>query len=439
MLQSFITYIAQEHLFDKGNRILLAVSGGIDSVAMCHLFSEAGFKFGIAHCNFALRGEESVRDENFVRQLAEQLNVPFYTTLFDTAGYAEKQHVSIQVAARELRYDWLESMRITHGYDLIATAHHMQDNVETVLMNLAKGTGIAGLHGILPKQGKLVRPLLFARKEDFPTYPFVEDSSNATVKYTRNFFRHRVIPVMAEAYPGVVPHISASIERFREAEVLYTQAVELHKKKLLRKDGAAWKIAVLQLQKTAPLQTVAWEIFKDFGCSPGQLQAALDLLDSGPGKVLETATHRILRDRKWLLITALNEPDATVVSINEDRAVINVSGGQLKIKSRIADTSFRIPVEPNIACLNRSELQFPLILRKWRQGDYFYPLGMRKKKKLSRFFIDQKLSLVQKEKVWVIESAKRIVWVVGMRIDDRFRVTTDAKDLLQLEWTPITR
>lgn len=441
--QRLIAYINEERLFFSGQRILLAVSGGADSVAMCHLFHNAGFDFAIAHCNFALRGDESVRDEQFVQQLAATLQVPFFYTRFDTMTYVEEKRVSIQVAARELRYAWLEATRAANGFDYIATAHHMQDNVETVLMNLAKGTGIAGLHGILPKQGNLLRPFLFARKEEILAYmgemPFVEDSSNQTVKYTRNFFRHRVIPVMAEAYPGVIQHIGDSIERFREAEQLYLQAVALHKKRLIHVQGATVMIPVLLLQKTVPLQAVAWEIFKDFGCSAAQLPEVLALLETSSGKMVETGTHRILRDRKWLLITAREETAAVTVAITPDRTIVPVPDGQLKLKERVVDAQFKIPVTAHIACIDKATLQYPLLFRKWKQGDYFYPLGMRKKKKLSRFFIDQKLSLVQKEQVWVLESGKRIVWIAGMRIDDRFKITAQTKDLLQLEWEPIAR
>lgn len=442
LINRFKEYIAAEKLYQPGERILLAVSGGVDSVVMAHLYKQAGIDCGIAHCNFQLRGAESERDETFVTALANELGVPLYTIRFDTELYAGEKRVSIQVAARELRYTWLEQTRQQQGYTFLATAHHMQDNVETVLMNLSKGTGIAGLHGILPRQQHLIRPLLFAQKEDLVAlaaangWGFVEDSSNITVKYTRNFFRHKVIPVIQETFPAVVPQMAASIDRFREAEQLYTEAVLRHKKRLLFKQGDNFKVPVLKLQKAIPLQTIAWEIFKDFGCSAPQLPQVIDLLQSEPGKLVETTTHRIIRDRVWLLITPLEAQEAPLIVIEKETVVVPVKGGTLKLKIRSSEGA-TIPGSPLMACLDIDTVQFPLLMRRWKQGDYFYPLGMRKKKKLSRFFIDQKLSLIQKENIWVLESAKRIIWIIGMRIDDRCKITPHTSNMLVLEWQPI--
>lgn len=440
LLKGFTAYIHKEHLFTHDQQILLATSGGVDSVVMAHLFKQAGYHFAIAHCNFQLRGEESVRDELFVTSLATALGVPFFVVRFDTNAYATEKRVSIQVAARELRYEWLEATRKESGYAFTATAHHMQDNVETVLMNISKGTGIAGLHGILPKQTFLIRPLLFTQKNELLVYAtkenisFVEDSSNITLKYTRNFFRHQVIPVIQEAYPTLINNVAAGIERFREAEELYSQSILRHKKRLLTQKGNTWMIPVLRLQKTVPLNTIAWEIFRDFGCSSAQLPQVLELLNSSSGRLVETSTHRIIRDRNWLLITALEEQEAPLIVIEKERTHIITANGHLKIRE-LSRSGVNIPAAANIACLDKQSVLYPLLLRKWKQGDYFYPLGMRKKKKVSRFFIDQKLSLLQKEKVWVLESGKRIVWIIGLRIDDRFKITDNTKEMLMLEWS----
>lgn len=440
LLTGFTSYIEKEQLFTRDQPLLLAVSGGVDSVVMAHLFKAAGFTFSIAHCNFQLRGDESLRDEAFVEDLATRMQVPFYKVRFDTMSHTTTHRVSIQVAARQLRYEWLERTMVKTDCSYIVTAHHMQDNAETVLMNLCKGTGIAGLHGILPKQAFLVRPLLFAQKADILAYatqhsiPFVEDSSNITVKYTRNFFRHKVIPAIQETFPGVVSNVAGSIERFREAEILYAQAIEKHLKRLVVEKGNMYMIPVLKLQKTIPMQTVAWEIFRQYGCSPAQLPQVIELLNSSSGKLVETSSHRIIRDRQWLLVTPLTEEEAAVIVIEKDRSSVATSTGILRLKTGARKDTTGIPAAADIACLDRQSLQYPLLLRKWKQGDYFYPLGMRKKKKLSRFFIDQKLSLPQKENIWVLESARRIVWIVGLRIDDRFKITEHTKELLTIEW-----
>lgn len=435
MIQQLREYIQQEHLFQPSQRLLLAVSGGLDSVVLTHLCLTAGIPAGIAHCNFKLRGDESDRDEQFVRQLAAEHHLPVYVQHFDTAAYAEANKLSIQVAARELRYMWLEKTRQEEGYDHLATAHHMQDNVETVWMNLAKGTGMAGLHGILPKTGKLVRPLLFATREEISAYAeanglqHVEDSSNITDKYTRNFFRHHVLPQLEAAQPQVVKNTGASIARFREAELLYKQALVIHQKKLLQQRGHEYFISVLQLQKTEPLSTVLYELLKPFQCSAAQAEQVKDLLQSESGKFVTTATYRIVRDRKFLIITPKEAAVSAHIIVEKGQEKVDMGEGEI-----ILQTVSEISSKPSIACIDAKQLQFPLILRKWKQGDYFYPLGMQKKKKLSRFFIDQKLSLPQKEKIWVLESQQRIVWVVGMRIDDRFKVTERTKEILKIEW-----
>lgn len=439
LLTGFKAYIDKEKLFAAGDKILLAVSGGVDSVVMSHLFRSAGLTFAIAHCNFQLRGEESVRDELFVTELAKAHQVPLYTTRFDTASYTAEHRVSIQVAARELRYQWLEDIRMAHGYAFIATAHHMQDNVETALMNFCKGTGLAGLHGILPRQGAIVRPLLFASKEELLEYAagqslsFVEDSSNITDKYTRNFFRHHVLPPVREAVPGAVTNMAATIDRIREAEYLYQEAIERHKKRLLEQKGNTFMVPVLKLQKAVPLNTIAYELFRPFGVGPAQLGQVLELLNSESGRYVATATHRIIRNRQWLLITPWQQREAAFILIEKEQAHVHMADGHLKLRVQDRAALGAIPSAPHIAWLDSKHIKYPLVLRRWKQGDYFYPLGMAKKKKLSRFFIDQKLSLPQKDNIWVLESARRIVWVVGMRIDDRFKLSDSTKEVLCIE------
>ncbi len=302
-------YMERESLLPAGAAVLVAVSGGADSVALAHLLHTAGIPIRIAHCNFGLRGGESDRDEAFVQNFAKQLGVPYHVTHFDTKEYAGSMRLSIQEAARQLRYAWLEDIRIQTGIALVATAHHMQDSVETLWMNLSKGTGISGLHGILPKQGALIRPLLFATREDVAAYmvaeqlAFVEDSSNASDKYTRNYLRHHILPPLREAYPDVVRQTGATIQRIREAEILYMQSIEGYRKKLVEQRGEEFFIPILKFKQVEPLATIAYEMLKPFGCNTHQAVQIVELLDAGPGKFVSTATHRILRDRKWLIIS----------------------------------------------------------------------------------------------------------------------------------------
>jgi tRNA(Ile)-lysidine synthase len=432
ILQSFKDLIAAERLFSPGDQLLVAVSGGLDSVVLCELLHRTGYSFSMAHCNFQLRGEESERDEVFVRDLAQKYGVRLFTQRFDIPQLTKDQKISVQVAARQTRYAWFREIA---GEALILTAHHLDDNIETLLMNFFKGTGIAGLHGILPKQEGLVRPLLFATKEDLRQFAldqrldWVEDSSNQSDKYTRNYLRHHVIPLVERVYPGAMGNLGDNIARFREVEMLYRQSVDRLKAKLMERKGEEIHIPVLKLQGSTALNTLIYEIIREFGFSPGQVGDTLRLLDSGSGKYLLSASHRILKHRNWLIISPLRSDTAANILIEGAGEKIVFEGGELIFALSAKEAGGG---DPSIALLDAGEIKFPLLLRKWRRGDYFYPLGMRKKKKLGRFLIDNKLSLADKEKVWVIEMDKKIIWVVGHRIDDRFRITDGTREVLRI-------
>lgn len=445
LVNDFQDFVRQGALLRSTDHLLLAVSGGIDSIVLCELCHRAGYMFSMAHCNFQLRGEESMRDEAFVRSLAQQYNCNIYVKRFETEAWAAGHNISIQVAARELRYSWFYSL--LNGQEtrapianLIATAHHNDDNVETVLMNYFKGTGVRGMRGILPRQNQLVRPLLFASRHQIETFArenqlrFVEDSSNTSVKYTRNYLRHKIIPEIQLVFPALKENIQNNILLARDMEVLYDQAIQSHKKKLLEVTDEGFCIAVEKLKKSKPLKTIIFEIIKDYGFRPKQTEEVLELLESDTGKFVLSETHRVLRNRKHLLITPYHKVQDDWVILDESTEMVMFSGKKMLIKNAAIDHKYWKP-EPDssIAQIDAENIRFPLILRRWKEGDYFYPLGMRKKKKLARFFIDQKLSLAEKENVWVLESDKRIIWVVNYRIDDRFKITPATARLLELK------
>jgi tRNA(Ile)-lysidine synthase len=437
---AFQSHIKDNHLFPGNARLFIAVSGGVDSVVLCHLCAGAGYQFTLLHCNFTLRGKDSDNDALFVQQLAEALNMPVKTISFDTAAYAAEHKLSIQVAARNLRYDWFKQVmgeEITTGSSYLLTAHHKDDDVETMLMNFFKGTGMAGLKGIPQQQDRVVRPLLFAPKTALLAYArennltWVEDSSNAETKYTRNYFRNFLLPLVNEKYPAAEENLYNNIQRFKEAELLYQQAIAVHKKKLLQVKGAEVHIPVLRLKSVQPLVTIVYEIAKPYHFTAAQTGDIIALLDAATGKYVQSATHRILRNRSWLIISPLQTEEAVHVVVDGEGEYA-FGTRLLRISKQEKAVDIRT-VDKNTAYINGELLQYPLVLRKWKTGDYFYPLGMRKKKKLARFFIDQKIAAGDKEKVWVLEMNKQVVWVVGHRIDDRFKVPDRPVSLVQLQ------
>lgn len=439
-LQQAFPYVSKTH-----TKLLLAVSGGVDSMVLVDLFYKAGFDFIMAHCNFHLRGEESNRDEIFVKTIAEIYQKEISIQHFDTEKIAEEEKTSIEETARNLRYHWF--VELLNGEDyfpsslqnkFIVTAHHANDTIETLLMNFFRGTGISGLHGIPSRNKNIIRPLLFAKREEITAYAkennlnWVEDSSNQSEIYTRNFFRLNFLPNIQQYFPKVVDNLWNNIERFKEGETLYKQAVDANKKKLLQLKGNEFFIPVLLVQNIPAQQTLLWEILKDFSFSQPQIPEVIKLLTATSGSHIDSQTHRIFKNRNHLIITPLGEKLSQQILINEKDRNISFEGGSLKLS--FSDNNGNIDKTAVVAMLDTKDIKFPLLLRKWKTGDYFYPLGMKKKKKLARFFIDQKLSLSQKDAVWLIESNKKIVWILGLRIDDRFKVLSSTKKVLKIEF-----
>lgn len=448
LLEKFRQFIKKNDLFSEKDRLLIAVSGGVDSVVLCELMKLAGYEFGIAHCNFQLRGKDSERDENFVKALAGNYKVKFFVKRFETEKIAAEKKRSIQETARELRYEWFneilesverDSKNNEKPFARILTAHHADDNIETLLINFFRGTGVRGLKGMEPRQGKLVRPLLFARRkelEDFLTannLRYVQDVTNLENDYTRNYFRNQLIPALQKVFPSVDENLLDNISRFREIAGIYEEHIRREKKSLLEQKGNEIHIPILKLKKSGQLNTIIYEIIKDFNFTPHQVKDTVSLMDSEPGKFVQSSSHRIIKDRRWLIISPL-EPELSDHFLIEGAGKWNTGAGKLEfsIQDLRKKPEQKLTIESSKACLDAEEVKFPLLLRKWKQGDYFYPLGMRKKKKLSRFFIDQKLSKTEKERTWVIEMDKKILWVVGHRIDDRFKLRPDSKKVLEI-------
>jgi tRNA(Ile)-lysidine synthase len=436
-------------------RLLVAVSGGVDSVVLVDLLHRAGFEFVMAHVNFLLRGSESERDEQFVRSMADKYGKELLVKKFDTKLYAQEHKLSIQEAARVLRYDWFSE--ILAGWQLtgnhtqrpqyfIVTAHHADDNIETVLMHFFRGTGIQGMAGIQPllKERKLIRPLLDFRKKELQMYAalrdlsFVEDSSNESDKYTRNYFRNQLLPQIKEVYPQVEENLLHTIERFREIEEIYRQSVNQQVNRLLEAKGTEWHVPVMKWKQVKPLSTITWELISRFGFHSAQTAEVIKLLDGENGGYQLSSSHRIIRNRQWMIISPNNTTTALHIQIEEGQAEVVFENGKLTITTQ-SETFTQSLIHsfthsPSDASLDASEIRFPLLLRKWKAGDYFYPLGMQKKKKLGKFLIDLKLSRIEKEQVWVLESDKRILWVLGYRIDNRFRITEKTKQVLQVSY-----
>jgi tRNA(Ile)-lysidine synthase len=443
VFQHFKLFIESHQLFTVNNRLLVGVSGGIDSVVLCHLLNSCGYRFEIAHVNFQLRGQESVRDEVFVRDLAAALKVACHVKKTDTLNYALLNQLSVQVAARNLRYDWFNELVGESAFgaaplDFIVTAHQANDNAETILMNIFRGTGFAGLRGILPLRQNIRRPLLFARREQILAFAaeagikWVEDSSNAEEKYSRNFLRHNILPQIQQQYPAIVGTLNESAIHARASELFLQNALSATLKKLVLINGHQQQLPVLRLQQLPGAAAVLFAWLQPFGFSPPQIAGVLALCQGQTGHYIDSASHRLLRNRNWLLLTPIEERAAGILVLETEAGEIKFGSETLQWQT-FPNTNQPIAEDLSIAQVDAAGVKFPLILRPWKAGDYFYPLGMTKKKKIARFLIDIKLSRTAKEKVWVIETNQKIIWVVGYRIDNRFKITGNTKTILKMQ------
>lgn len=440
ILNRFISFIKQHALFAPQDRVLLAVSGGRDSVLMAHLFNEAGFNFGIAHCNFNLRGEDSQKDEEFTSELAGSFDVPFFAAGFDVTGYSAQHHISVQMAARDLRYQWLEEIRSDFDYQYIAVAHHQNDVVETMLLNLTRGTGIAGLHGILPKKNKIIRPLLsFSRDEinlavDRERLSYREDSSNKSTKYARNKIRLEVIPLLKELNPSLEETFEANRKRFAELEVLLNKKVSELRKKLFRiLDNNEYEIDLTALKALEPLDTLLYELLHPYGFTEPVLTDLKNSWDGMPGKVFCSGSHTLNLDRGKLLLIPKRKSLPEDTRINPDDTLISWDNKKYRLASVLIN-EFKLRAQPGIAQVDQGLLKFPLTMRTWNMGDRFQPLGVKGQKKISDFFVEQKIPLSRKRNIGILENGNGdVIWIAGLRIDDRYKITANTKKVFIFE------
>jgi tRNA(Ile)-lysidine synthase len=438
VLKRFESNIVKKALFSKKDRLLLAFSGGVDSVVLAMLLKKCGYDFDLAHCNFQLRGKESDADEKFCKALAKKLKVRFYSKKFETTNYAQTKDLSIQMAARELRYNWFKSLLKPNEHRFILTAHHLNDEIETVLINLIRGTGIRGLRGIPEKQNQIVRPLLFASKEEILSYAkdhdlsYRHDSSNDEVKYKRNFLRLNVIPELKKLNPSLESTFENNIRLFNQAISVIDDHAERKRKAFVAgsSNGIHIDLEKLLLEQTKDLLLFEW--LNEFGFNADQCAQLLESASKGSkGKLFYSASHVALINRDQIIVQK-NHPKKEKrefrVKTPEDLLKLPV-----KIEFDISENK-KIISDKNNAQLDLDKLHFPLTLRKWEKGDKFMPLGMKGFKKLSDLFTGEKLSLFDKEKIWVLCSKKDIVWVIGLRIDERYKVENETTRVLKLKY-----
>ncbi len=439
MLRKIKTFVQNNSLFETSDKILLALSGGIDSIVLLDLLQKMNCNFAAAHCNFNLRGEESDSDEAFVTSLCEKRNIRLFKISFATQTYANEKKISIQMAARELRYNWFEKILTDNQLKYIALAHHSGDVVETFHINLSRGTGIKGISGIKAKTGNLIRPLLFATRQEIIDYQtcnqltYREDSSNSSVKYARNKIRHEIIPNFAKINPAYNQNILKSIENLHEVEKIYNQQIEEKRKEIVKYDNALCKIDITKLLNTAAPKTFLYEFIKEFGFESEILAQIFESINNQSGNEFFSENFILLKNRNEFVISKKENRQKVEVLIDENCSVLKINELNLFLSKIDKNENFILTKKQEIALLDFEKIEFPIKLTNWEAGDYFFPLGMKKRKKLSDFFIDNKYSLFEKQQQIILKSNDKIVWILGKQIDDRYKISETTKKILQIE------
>lgn len=436
---SFKSFIEEKNLFTLKGKNLLAISGGVDSVVLFHLLKDSEVPFAAAHCNFKLRGKDSDKDERFVRDLCKAHHVEFFTKSFDTEVFAKQNGISIQMAARELRYSWFAQLVSEHRFNSVCTAHHADDNIETVLLNLSRGTGIAGLTGISLQKGKLVRPLLFATKKEIKSYAkqndidFRKDKSNSYEYYKRNFIRKKIVPLFEKLNPSFISTLNNSVRNFQEAEMLIENSVAEAIPVIVTEKSDESKLNIAELKKFVSPRLFLFYLLRQKGIH-ADVESVYDLLSSQSGKEISSGPFRILRDRNDLIITSEEN------RVKEKEIIIKKSDSEIespvRLKFELSERQENLRTGKNKIIADLSKLTFPLKVRKWKEGDVFHPFGMKGKKKVSDLMVDLKIPKHKKEFVYILEDNKQnIIWVIGVRADNRFKVDESTRETLIVNLT----
>lgn len=432
MLQKFQNHLNAKLPFLREKRLLLAVSGGIDSMVLLYLCHQLDLSFAVAHCNFQLRGDESDADEQFVKDICDALHRPIFIEKFVTAAFAQEHKMSIQVVARKLRYEWFETLLQNHDYDYILTAHHLDDSLETFLINFTRGTGLEGLMGIPEQNEFVIRPLLAFSRLELETFalrhklPWREDSSNASDKYLRNKIRHHVVPVLKELNPTMLSSFENTIAYLQQTQSMVADASTMVFQKVTEYQEDQIKINLNELLRYSNYEAYLYHWLRPLGFT--DWKAIQELVGATAGKQVLSATHGLLKDRECLLVYPLLAAQEEVYWISAEEADVKVP-----LKLTFCEVEELGIPSTNTIFVDESLLHYPLQIRKWQKGDVFYPMGMLGKKKVSKYFKDEKMSLLDKSNTWLLCSDNQIVWVIGKRADDRFKVIKQTTKIIQIQ------
>ncbi|MDD3357852.1 MAG: tRNA lysidine(34) synthetase TilS [Parabacteroides sp.] len=435
MIEVVRKYIDQNQLLTKKELVIVGISGGADSAALLHMLVSMGYQCIAAHCNFKLRGEESDRDELFTDNYTQILQVPLRTIVFETKQYALNNHLSIEMAARELRYAWFEELRKEYNAQAIAVAHHRDDSIETLLINLTRGSGLCGLTGIRPRNGYVVRPLLPLSREDVFSYidsnklSYVTDSTNSSDIYTRNFIRLKVLPLLAQINPSIKASLARTADHLGEAEIIFKHVINEARNKVIQDNS----LSIDALMEFPAPKTILFELLKPYGFTRLVTEDIFSSLDKDSGKLFYSDSYRLLKDRSFLLIDSLDKHEQQCFTLDNVEGHITVPI-ELIFSKLVINKDFLIERNLNFAYFDYDKLKFPLTLRHWKEGDWFVPFGMTGRKKLSDYFSNNKFSLFDKEKIWLLCNGEDIIWIVGERPDNRYRIDKSTKKVLKVNF-----